>query len=148
MQRLRALASWMTTGVVTLALALAVVASGQLARVPTPVASPPVTTIAVSHRATTSVAHDVVRPARSRLVATPPVKPQTAIHKTPVRPTHVATTTVPSTTTSTTSTTTSTTTTSTTTTSTIPPTTTTTRPHRGDGGGGSGGGSDDPPGSY
>lgn len=146
MQRLRALASWMTTGAVTLALALAVVVSGQLAKVPTPVASPPVTTVAVSHHAT--AAHTVVRAARSTLVAMTPVQRHTTIRKAPARPANVATTTVPATTTSTSTTTTTTTTTSTTTT-TLPPVTTTTRPHRGDGGGGSGsgGGSDDPPGS-
>src|SRR5664280_589114 len=138
MQRLRALASWMTTGAVTLALALAVVASGQLEKVPTPVASPAVTTIPVSHRATVAVTHDVVRTARMTLVATTPVKRHTTTHKATQRPAKVATTTVPPTTTTTTTTSTLPPATTTTTTSTLPPATTTTRPHRGGDGGGSG----------
>ena len=151
MQRLRAFASWMTTGAVTLALALTVVVSGQLTKSQSLATNPVGSTIVVRHRPAVVVNHKVGQPARAKLVDTSSQNRLPTVHKAPVRPTDSATTTVaPTTTTSTTTTTTSTTTTSTTTTTTtLPPVTTSTHPHHhGDGGGdGSGGGSDDPPGS-
>lgn len=150
MQRLRALASWMTTGAVTLALALAIVVSGQLTKPPTHVTSEVATTTTTLHPAVVHLKHESVVTTTSIPVSGPSLPRH--VHR--VRPTthsSVLETTIPTTTTTTSTSSTpstTTTTTSTTTTTTLPPTTTTTHPHHGDDGGGSGGGSDDPPGDH